>query len=186
MKRSLVLLVVVLLLAGAAVYQNRGKQEVALAASSDMKPKPGFTAPTLQLPNLSDQSMAIGGKRDKLLLINFWASWCGPCELEAPDMQDLSVKYGGLLELYGVNATSYDKERQAREFVDQQKLTFPILMDRDGKATDLYKVTSFPTSLLVDSEGIVRERITGVITKSKWEGLIEKWIDLNEREKVKK
>ena len=173
MKRTIVLIVVVLLLAGAAVYQNRGKQDVALAASADMKPKPGYTAPTLQLPDLNDKSVTIGGKRDKLLLINFWASWCGPCELEAPDLQSLSKKYSGLLEIYGVNATSYDKERQAREFVEEQKLTFPILMDRESKATDMYKVSSFPTSLLVDSEGIVRERITGVISEDKWETIIE-------------
>ena len=131
------------------------------------------------------ESVAIGGKRDKLLLINFWASWCGPCELEAPDLQSLSKKYSGLLEIYGVNATSYDKERQAREFVEEQKLTFPILMDRESKATDMYKVSSFPTSLLVDSEGIVRERITGVISEDKWETIIEKWIDQDERQKVK-
>lgn len=185
MKRTIVLIAVVLLLAGAAIYQSKGKQDVALAASSDMKPKPGYTAPTLQLPDLNDKSVAIGGKRDKLLLINFWASWCGPCELEAPDLLTLSKKYSGLLEIYGVNATNYDKERQAREFVDQQKLNFPILMDREGKATDLYKISSFPTSLLVDSEGIVRERITGAIPEDKWETIIEKWIDLDERQKLK-
>lgn len=49
----------------------------------------------------------------------------------------------------------------------------------------MYKVSSFPTSLLVDSEGIVRERITGVISEDKWETIIEKWIDLDERQKVK-
>ncbi|WP_308634670.1 TlpA family protein disulfide reductase [Paenibacillus silvisoli] len=178
MKRSIVLIVIVLILAGAAVYQNKGKQSEALAASEDMLPKPGYTAPTLQLPDLKDKEIAIGGKREKLLLVNFWASWCWPCELEAPDMQALSEKYGDQLELYGVNATSMDKERQAREFVDQQKLTFPILMDRDGKATDLYKVNQFPTSLLIDSNGIVRERIGGAISKSKWEAIIDKWLDV--------
>ncbi|REE84371.1 thiol-disulfide isomerase/thioredoxin [Paenibacillus taihuensis] len=180
MKRSIVLIVIVLALAGAAIYQNKGKHNEALAASSDMLPKPGYTAPTLQLPNLDEKPQNIGGKRDKLLLLNFWASWCGPCELEAPDLQALSEKYNDKLELYGVNATSMDKERQAREFVDQQKFTFPILMDRDGKATDLYKVNQFPTSLLIDSNGIVRERVTGVISKSKWEALIDKWVAVQE------
>ncbi|MBB3069557.1 thiol-disulfide isomerase/thioredoxin [Paenibacillus baekrokdamisoli] len=147
-----------------------------------MKPKPDYIAPTLQLPDLSGMSIVIGGKRDKLLLVNFWASYCRPCEREAPYLQTLSKKYSEQLQIYGINATSYDKERQAREFVDQQKLTFPILMDRKGIALDLYKISSFPTSLLIDSEGIVRERITGIISEKKWETIIEKWIDLNDRQ----
>ncbi|WP_219837908.1 TlpA disulfide reductase family protein [Paenibacillus sp. R14(2021)] len=183
MKRSIVLLVIVLILAGAAVYQNKGKHSEVSAASSDMLPKPGYTAPTLNLPDLKDQNVAIGGKREKLLLVNFWASWCYPCEMEAPDMQALSQEYGDKLEIYGINATSVDKERQARAFVDEQKLTFPILMDRDGDAQKLYKINSFPISLLVDSNGVVRERIEGVISKSKWQGIIDKWITADVQEK---
>ncbi|RAP77974.1 TlpA family protein disulfide reductase [Paenibacillus montanisoli] len=182
MKRSMVLIVIVLILAGAAVYQNKGKQSEALAASEDMLPKPGYTAPTLQLPDLNDKETAVGGKREKLLLVNFWASWCGPCEIEAPDMQALAEEYGDKLELYGINATSMDRERQAREFVVQQKLTFPILMDRDGKGTDLYKVNQFPTSLLIDSKGIVRERIGGAISKGQWKAIIDKWLAVEEEQ----
>lgn len=183
MKRTIVLLILVFVLSGAAIYQNNDKMGDALAASSEMNPKPGFTAPTLELPDLDDKPLAIGGKKDKLLLLNFWASWCGPCELEAPDLLELSKKYGDKLELYGVNATTYDKERQAREFVEEFELSFPILMDRDGKATELYKVTTFPTSFIIDSNGIVRERVPGVISLNEWEDLIEKWIDIDEQNK---
>ncbi|QHW34234.1 TlpA family protein disulfide reductase [Paenibacillus rhizovicinus] len=184
MKRSIVLLVIVLILAGAAVYQNNGKHDEALAASSDMLPKPGFTAPTLSLPDLKDQDVAIGGKQEKLTLVNFWASWCYPCEMEAPDLQALAKEYGGKLQILGINATSIDKERQAREFVDQQKLSFPILMDRKGTAQKLYKINSFPISLLVDSNGIVRERVEGVIKKAQWQALIDKWVNAEVEEKA--
>ncbi|SFJ08942.1 Thiol-disulfide isomerase or thioredoxin [Paenibacillus sp. UNC496MF] len=184
MKRSIVLLVIVLVLAGAAVYQNKGKHDDALAASSDMLPKPGYTAPTLSLPDLKEEPVAIGGKKEQLTLVNFWASWCYPCEMEAPDLQALSKKYAGKLQILGINATSVDKERQAREFVDQQKLSFPILMDRDGDAQKLYKVNSFPISLLIDSNGIVRERVEGVITKAKWQGFIDKWLEAESGQKA--
>ncbi|MBB3109969.1 thiol-disulfide isomerase/thioredoxin [Paenibacillus phyllosphaerae] len=189
MKRSLILLAVVVVMIGVAVYQNIEKSKPlasattaleesssANAASVEVKPKPGYTAPVLTLPDLADQNMVVGGQNDKLVLVNFWASWCGPCELEAPDLQALSEEYKDGMVLLGVNATSYDKERQAREFVDQQKFTFPILMDREGAATEQYKITSFPTSLIIDQNGIVRERVTGVITKAAWKEKIDKWL----------
>jgi cytochrome c biogenesis protein CcmG/thiol:disulfide interchange protein DsbE len=189
MKRTLVMLAFAVILAGAAVYQyvsggegrpaasagaDSGEGET--AASAEVKPKPGYTAPTLNLPDLNDKQVTVGGKRDKLLIVNFWASWCGPCEVEAPDLNTLAKEYAGKVELLGINATNYDKERQARQFVVDQKLAFPILMDREGTATDLYKVNSFPTSLIIDGSGIVRERIPGVIPKSQWKALIDKWL----------
>ncbi|MFC4100047.1 TlpA family protein disulfide reductase [Paenibacillus xanthanilyticus] len=181
MRRTLLLLAVILVLTGAALYQNQSKgaagNATAASSSSEAKPKPGYTAPALSLPNLDEQSVAIGGQSDKLTLLNFWASWCYPCELEAPDLQELSEKYADRMVLLGVNSTKLDKERQAREFVDQQKLTFPILMDREGTATDLYKINTFPTSLIIDQNGVVRERVQGVITKAEWEDKIEKWLN---------
>ncbi|MFB9327181.1 TlpA family protein disulfide reductase [Paenibacillus aurantiacus] len=180
MRRTLLLLAVILVLTGAALYQNQSKsasETASAAVSSEAKPKPGYTAPTLTLPDLNDQSVAIGGTSDKLTLLNFWASWCGPCELEAPDLQELSEKYADRMVLLGVNSTKLDKERQAREFVDQQKLTFPILMDREGVATELYKINTFPTSLIIDQNGVVRERVQGVITRAEWKDKIEKWLN---------
>src|SRR5690606_38451343 len=111
----------------------------------------------------------------KLQLINFWASWCGPCELEAPDLQKIHEEYGDVLTLYGVNSTKTDRERQAREFVEQYGFTFDVLFDREGDYTKLYRVNTYPTSFLVDKEGIIRERINGVITYEAWEELIKKW-----------
>ncbi|MBJ6359851.1 TlpA family protein disulfide reductase [Paenibacillus sp. GCM10012307] len=140
-------------------------------------PKPGYLAPPMELPALDEQNYAVGDRRDKLLLLNFWASWCGPCELEAPDLVELSKKYETKMDVYGVNATSYDRERQARQFVEDFELNFPILMDRDGVATKLYKVTTFPTTLLIDQNGVVQERILGVIPREQWEKRIDALLD---------
>lgn len=174
MKRNVMIIFAVAILAGLAVFQNHNRSEAALAGSDVEKPKLGFAAPAFELPDLEDMVLRFGGARDKLLLLNFWASWCGPCELEAPDLQELHEQWGDQIEIVGVNATFYDRERYAREFVGQFGLTFPIVMDRDGKVTELYKVSSFPTNLLVDRNGIVRERVS-VISKKEWERLFKKW-----------
>jgi cytochrome c biogenesis protein CcmG, thiol:disulfide interchange protein DsbE len=175
MRRNIWIFAAVVVLGGLAIFQQLRHDQPAAARSADDKPKTGYSAPAFDLPDLADKQVHAGGEKDKLTLLNFWASWCGPCDLEAPDLQALHNKYRDILDIYGVNATSFDREREARAFVDEKELTFPILMDRKGDVVSLYKVAQFPTSLLLDRHGIVRERITGVITRREWESLIDKW-----------
>ncbi|XEC96499.1 TlpA family protein disulfide reductase [Paenibacillus tarimensis] len=178
-RKTILVLAAAAVLVLLAVYQNTNElQQVSASQSDEAKAKKGYFAPEFELPALDDSLYSVGGKRDKLLMVNFWASWCGPCELEAPDLQKLHESFGDVLDVYGVNATFYDKERQARQFVGDFELTFPILMDRKGDATKLYKVSQFPTTLIIDREGVIRERITGVITRKDWEQRIRKWAEL--------
>ncbi|WP_168119348.1 TlpA disulfide reductase family protein [Paenibacillus sp. HB172176] len=180
MKKTMILFVLAFVFAGLAIYQytQNGSDSVTEAAadsSVEFKPKAGSKSLSFELPGLGDETYAVGGEGEKLTLVNFWASWCGPCELEAPDLQKLYTQYGDRIALYGVNATNFDKERSAREFVEEQGFTFPILMDRDGNITKAYKVNAFPTTFVIDSEGIIRERVNGVITYEEWQRMIEKW-----------
>lgn len=137
------------------------------AASAPVK---GQAAPAFTLASIDGTATyKVGGKRDKPLLLNFWASWCGPCEEEAPALQALYEKYKDRLDLYAVNATKYDTVRGAQDFVRDLELTFPVLMDESGKVTDAYKVFAFPASFLVDRNGVIRERIDRVISLEEWE-----------------
>jgi thiol-disulfide isomerase/thioredoxin len=179
MKRVIALFTIAFVFAGLAVFQYKDddSKSVTMAAPAEgFKPKAGFEATAFKLPALDEQSYEVGGKQGKLTFVNFWASWCGPCELEAPDLQRLHEQYGEAIQLIGVNATKYDKERAARDFVNEHEFTFPILMDRVGDVTKQYKVDTFPTTFLIDGEGVIRERINGVITYEEWERLIEKWM----------
>jgi len=179
-RRVVSLFTVAFLFAGLAVFQYmKGNEEAAALsqASEDFKPKAGYASEPFQLPDLNDQLVTVGGAQGKLLFVNFWASWCGPCELEAPDLQTLHEKYGDRIQMIGVNATKFDKERAARAFVDEYEFTFPIVMDREGDITKMYRVSTFPTTFLIDSKGVIQERINGVITLAQWERLIEKWMN---------
>lgn len=179
MKRIFPLVVIAFILVGVAVYNFVDKDSPLQASDASIvnfKPKAGEMSPSQELPDLNDKEVAIGAAQPKLQLINFWASWCGPCELEAPDLQKLHEKYGESLAMYGVNATHTDHERQARKFVEDFGFTFDILFDRDGDITDLYKVGTFPTSFLIDTDGVIVERINGVITLEQWEKLIDQYL----------
>ncbi|AJY73365.1 TlpA family protein disulfide reductase [Paenibacillus beijingensis] len=181
MKRTIVFVVAACLLIAFAVFEfYSGKESKATATTNPAdaleKPKEGYMAPAFTLQGLDERPYSIGGSRGKLLIVNFWASWCAPCEMEAPDLEALYKQYGDQVDLYGVNSTAFDRERDAREFVDAQKLSFPILMDRAGVATKLYKVDNFPTSLIIDPSGKVLERINGIITRKEWESRIEGYL----------
>lgn len=147
---------------------------VQVGQEDETKPKKGATAPAFSLAKLdSEETYQVGGSRDKVLLLNFWASWCGPCDIEAPDLVALYHKYGDKMDLYAVNATSYDRVRNAREFVQEKGFPFPVLMDEEGDAVSKYRVFALPTSFIIDREGKIVERIEGIIPLEQWEQLLE-------------
>lgn len=171
-RNALILLGFLAAIAVVAVWQwpDRGPSGDSAASA----PLEGQAAPAFSLASLDGtETYSVGGKRDRPLLLHFWASWCGPCEEEAPALQTLYEKYRDRIDLYAVNATRYDTVRGAQDFVRDLELTFPVLMDESGKVTDAYKVFAFPASFLVDRDGVVRERIDRVLTLEEWEQKIE-------------
>ncbi|WJH34515.1 TlpA family protein disulfide reductase [Paenibacillus sp. CC-CFT747] len=87
--------------------------------------------------------------------MNFWASWCGPCEAEAPDLMRIYDKLKDKLDIYAVNVTKGDNLKEVKEFLDQYPYPFPVLLDKEGKAAELYQVQVIPTSFLVDRNGVI-------------------------------
>ena len=86
--------------------------------------------------------------------------------MEAPDLQKIYEKYGGQVDLYGVNVTSNDSPEAAMAFVQSYKLTFPIPMDVAGTVSNRYLVQAFPTTYLIDTNGVIRKKIIGMIDAS--------------------
>ncbi|WP_239004549.1 TlpA family protein disulfide reductase [Paenibacillus tepidiphilus] len=124
---------------------------------------PGRLAPAFTLQDAGGTSRQVGGPREKALLLNFWASWCGPCQLEAPDLNRLAVKYKDVLDVYGVNVTSQDVKQNAERFVRKYMLSFPVLYDLKGQVFARYNGQVFPTNVLVAKDGVISEVILGVL-----------------------
>ncbi|WP_019119309.1 TlpA family protein disulfide reductase [Brevibacillus massiliensis] len=169
MKRFLLILVI-FGLAGFAIYNNIQAQ----SSAAMQKPQVGYNAPHFTLKGLDDQTYQVTGPRDKPLVINFWASWCGPCKMEAPDLEKLYGTYKDQVDFYAINITKSDKLDSAKQFVSQFKLTMPILLDTDAKVSDTYQVKAIPTTFLVDKQGVIRRSIIGMVDAGSFEQELKK------------
>jgi peroxiredoxin len=143
-----------------------GVVAVAIAAilTSSGAPPPigrGSQAPEFTLPRLDGGARVdLDGLRGRVVLINFWATWCKPCEEEMPAMQRL---YDTLApEGFELLAVSVDEDpSEVASFVERMGLTFPVLMDSDQRVARSYQTFRFPETLLIGRDGVVVERYVG-------------------------
>lgn len=143
-------------------------------------PHAGFPAPVFELETLNGNVARLEDYKGKVVIVNLWASWCGPCKAEMPALQKVSDSLAdeGLVVL-GVNSTVQDSEANARAFVADHALTFAILLDRDGAVGDVYRLRSLPTTFIVDRAGVISDVLIGgplseAVLRSKIEPLLAK------------
>lgn len=134
---------------------------------------PGQRLPSIILRDLNGNSYDVGATRNKALVISFWASWCDPCRLEAPMMNELYRKYKHDVDVYGINVTRYDRLENVQKFSRSLGLQFPILLDEQGALFDRLGGVAFPTHVLVDPHGQVREIIIGMLNEQELERKIQ-------------
>jgi thiol-disulfide isomerase/thioredoxin len=121
--------------------------------------------PPLQLADLDGRIQDLAQLRGRVVLVNFWASWCPPCVREMPSMQRLLEKLAGRpFTILAVNMAEPDKD--VRAFLTRMKTDFPVLMDRDGAVLKRWKVFVFPTSFVLDAQGNIR---LGVFGEVEWD-----------------
>jgi thiol-disulfide isomerase/thioredoxin len=157
MKRNWIIMGVVVLLAGLAVFQTISARKEKTALPAGVGPQIGLEAPLLELPALDGLTYKVGGKRDKPLLLNYWASWCGPCREEAPDLTRLYDQYKDRFDIYAVNVTVQDEVSAAKDMVKEFDFKFPVLLDYQGRSMDIYNYKAIPTSFLIDKDGKIVE-----------------------------
>lgn len=171
MKRNQIAAVVVLiaLLAWGVVdayVLDKGAENAATNGANSSVPiglEKGNLAPDFELRQLGGDKVKLSDFRGKKVIVNLWATWCPPCRAEIPDMQRFyeANKANGVVIL-GVNLTATEtKPEDVEKFVQAYGMTFPVLLDGEKQVSDVYKAISIPTSFIIDSQGVIREKFIG-------------------------
>lgn len=115
----------------------------------------GDTVTDMEFTAGNGSKVAFNDYKGKILFINFWASWCGPCKKEMPELTKLSEHYKdkGLL-LLSINCDR--REAMAKDFIEENKVTMDVLFDSKGKSPEMFNVQAMPMSFIVDKKGTIR------------------------------
>jgi cytochrome c biogenesis protein CcmG, thiol:disulfide interchange protein DsbE len=127
-----------------------------IATSGDNSGRP---APQLPTQVLSGHRVTLASLHGKPAVINFWASWCGPCKKEAPELERLAQGLHGTASLVGVDWN--DSTANARSFVSENHWSYPVLRDGAGEVGNAYGLTGLPTTFVLNPQGDIVETLRG-------------------------
>lgn len=117
--------------------------------------------------------------RGKTVFLNFWATWCPPCRGEMPHIEDLYKEYNKnkdevvILGVASPNLGNEGTEKDIKDFLNQNKYNFPVVMDKDGVLAYQYGISAFPTTFIIDKDGYVTQYVPGAMDKETMKSLIE-------------
>ena len=137
---------------------------------SDDAPQVNAPAPDFELENLTGEKKHLADFQGKVVVLNFWATWCGPCKVEMPFFQEISEKYASEIAVLAVN--NQETVDKVSPFVEELGLTYEILMDNDGGVATQYQVIGFPTTYFIDPNGVNKFLHVGVLTEEQLDGYL--------------
>lgn len=176
-KWALALVATVVVLVGAiALYQMFGAQYTP-ELLKDQRSGEGTSsvsrikAPDFEAVDLGGNPMRLSALSDKPVVLNFWSSKCGPCRQEMPDFQEAYQEYGEQVHFVMVNSIGAfgETEESGRQYVEEQKYTFPVYFDADQEAVMAYGIQAFPTTYFIDGDGYIITGAKGMLSKSNLE-----------------
>jgi thiol-disulfide isomerase/thioredoxin len=120
--------------------------------------------PAYSAQTLDGKPFDLASERGNVVFLNVWATWCGPCRFEIPELETMHNKYAGQgFKVIGVSVDESGADA-VRAFVKEQKMTYPIEVDPEGKLANLLQTTVLPTSILIDRDGTIVWRHFGLLS----------------------
>ncbi len=168
--RETIVALLILLLIALSVPLLRGiavPERTAKAGGAETAALKSDLAPDLTLQTLDGQAVSLSGFKGKVVLINFWATWCPPCVREIPRLVRVAETYKeqGLVVL-GVNTTFQDDTAKVRQFAADQRISYPVLLDLQGEASKKYPSNLMPTTYLIDRSGKIVHAKVGEVDEA--------------------
>ncbi|HWY02479.1 MAG TPA: TlpA disulfide reductase family protein [Candidatus Acidoferrum sp.] len=176
MKRSPLVLVVVAFVVALMLYvgYHKARRPGASLTSHLTQSSP---APDFSLVALDGKTMRLSDFRGKAVLLNFWATWCGPCKIEMPWLVDLQKQYGAQgLQIVGVAMDDASKEDIAK-FASDMGVNYPILIGKEAVGNDYGGVPALPETFVIARDGKIVDKIIGIRGKAEFENVIKKALD---------
>ena len=159
-KRSItrgIILAILALAIGYTVYANASQEEIKVV-------KKGSTAPDFELVDLNGEKHRLKDYKGQGVVLNFWGTWCGPCEREFPAMENQYAKYKDLgVEIIAVNYKQSDFE--VSEYVDKMGMTFPVAIDKKASVFGAYNIKPLPTTIFIDKNGKIQHISKGEMSE---------------------
>lgn len=134
------------------------------SASTPVPVGVGLPAPAYQAVSISGDTVSLASLRDKVVLLNVWATWCHPCRDEIPELREIHSRYAARgLELVGVSVDAQGNEDAIREFMKEFQMNYPVWLDPDERVSNQFFVIGVPATFIIDRKGLLRWRKTGPI-----------------------
>lgn len=115
------------------------------------------------------------GESGQPVILNYWASWCGPCRIETPELQSASLKFKNQVAILGINQG--ESAEIVSEFALSYGLSYPLLVDEDNTVNRDYSINSLPTTIFIDRQGVVREVFIGILNRAVLEDRVKRLLE---------
>ena len=125
-----------------------------LPSGSESGVQVGQPAPNFKIPDLYGHEISLDQYKGKVVLLDFWATWCGPCRMALPVVERLQKEFPSTLILLAINLQ--DRKEEITDFIYKLGLTSQVLMDENGSVGQAYGAASIPMEVLIDKQGVVR------------------------------
>jgi peroxiredoxin len=118
-------------------------------------------APDFCLEGLNGEKVQLKALKGRIIFLNFWATWCGPCKKEMPSMEVLYQQFKERNFVFLTISLDFGGQEPVRKFIENHRYQFPVLLDSSGKTLDLFEINKIPTTLIIDKNGKMIGRIIG-------------------------